>query len=250
MDRDFRKRDYDSYFTTHVRYFHSFSHEEYERYRKVFRRRFSRFLPEDKDSKIIDLGCGGGHLLYFLQREGYHQACGIDWSDEMVDVARRRGVERVELGDLFEVLAAHPAEFDFVGANHVIEHLRKDEVLNFLDLVRGALRPGGGVLMATPNAASLLGSRGAFIDFTHETSFTPESLAQVFRRCGFDEVAVYGEGPEAYDPVRPLRRAFWYVTKALLKAYMLIEGSVGLGGLREGIVLEPSIFVVGRRPDG
>lgn len=97
---DYRKRIYDAYVSNHFKYDHSLVPEEYEHLAKVFHRRFLPFLPKDKTARIIDLACGAGHFLYFLQKEGYTQAQGIDISQEQVDVARRMGVNNVEVEDL------------------------------------------------------------------------------------------------------------------------------------------------------
>lgn len=245
---DYRKRIYDTFVSSEWQYTHSLSHKEYEHLRKVYHRTFLLFLPRDKNSKIIDLACGAGHFLYFLQKEGYSEARGIDISKEMLDVARRMGVKNVELGDIFQVLPLYKGEFDFVSVNDIIEHLRKDEVLKLLDLVYSALKPGGTALMRTPNAASLFGSRQVFIDFSHETPFTPQSLAQVFRACGFKNVTVYGEQPVAHDVLSSCRVIVWKIAKILLKIYLMIEGTTGFGIWKREVIFEPHIFVVASKP--
>lgn len=245
---DYRKRMYDVYVSTHFQYSHPLTLWEYEYARKVYRRRFSSFLPRDKDAKIVELACGPGRLLYFLQKEGYRHAQGIDISQEQVDVARQMGVNNVEVGDLFELLPRHKQEFDFISANDIIEHLKKDEVLEFLDTVYAALKPGGSVLMTTANAGSLFGARGVFVDLTHEIGFTQESLAQVFRVCGFENVEVYGEEPVVLTLSGGIRALLWKLLKVLLKAYLAIEGSISYKIWRRQRILEPRMFVVGRKP--
>jgi len=42
-------------------------------------------LPEDKKAKIIDLGCGNGGFVYWLQQIGYQNAEGIDISAEQIE---------------------------------------------------------------------------------------------------------------------------------------------------------------------
>ncbi len=245
---DYRKRIYDAYVSARFQYTHSLVPEEYEHLAKAFRHRLTPFLPKDKNARIIDLACGAGHFLYFLQKEGYVRAQGVDISQQQVDVARRMGVENVEVGDFWQTLATCKDEFDFISANDIIEHQRKDEVLEFLDLVYAALKPGGRVLMHTANAGSLFGATAGFGDFTHETAFTAESLAEVFWVCGFEDVAVYGEKPVAHNLLSCIRRILWKVVEALIKAYLLIEGSRGFGIWKRQVILETRIFVVGDKP--
>lgn len=41
---------------------------------------------------IVDLGCGAGHMAELLKDWGYNHYTGIDFSDGMLDVAKRRGL--------------------------------------------------------------------------------------------------------------------------------------------------------------
>ena len=41
---------------------------------------------------MLDLGCGYGEFVYFLQREGYAGAMGVDRNAQEVEVARELGV--------------------------------------------------------------------------------------------------------------------------------------------------------------
>jgi 2-polyprenyl-3-methyl-5-hydroxy-6-metoxy-1,4-benzoquinol methylase len=247
---DYRKRIYDAYVSKSLKYTGPIDNVRYEGSIKYFRRRFMPFLPQNKDARILDLACGTGRFLYFLQKEGYSHAQGIDISQEAVDLAERMGVKNIEVGDLFEMLPHRKEEFDFIFAAEFIEHLRKDEVLGFLDLVHAALKPGGRTLMTTPNAASLFGARAAFFDFTHETAFTPQSLAEVFRVCGFENVMVYGAEPVVRGLLSGVRAILWKPLKAVVKAYLLIDGSTGFGVWNRGDILSHGIFVVGSRPNG
>ena len=53
----------------------------------------------------------------------------------------------------------HPDTYNLITAHHFIEHLAKDEVLDFLDAVKIALKPEGRVIIVTGNVASLFGPR-------------------------------------------------------------------------------------------
>lgn len=244
---DYRKRMYDGHPSSRRGYTDSARIKEYEYLRRIYRRRFMRFLPEDKEARIIDLACGSGRFIYFLQKEGYHRAQGVDLNQKMIDLAREMGVENVEVGDLFQILPHHKEEFDFISANDIIEHLRREEILEFLDLVYAALKPGCSTLMTTPNMAALFGGMAGLGVF-HEVAFTPKSLARVFQVCGFEHVKVYGEEPVTHSLLSGVRAVLWKFAKAMLRAYLLIQGSTGFGMWKGEVILEPRIFVVGRKP--
>ena len=44
----------------------------------VWGKTFGRFLPENKDARIIDLGCGYGSIVWWLQQAGFGDVEGID----------------------------------------------------------------------------------------------------------------------------------------------------------------------------
>lgn len=133
------------------------------------------------------------------------------------------GVKNLLKADLFEYLPEHPQSFDLIVANDIIEHLKKGEVLKFLDLIYESLSAGRRVLISTLNAQCLLGAKIVFIDFTHEQGFTPSSLSQVMRVCNFQDVTVYGEKPIVHDFRSAVRAGLWWCVEKLLKAYVTIE---------------------------
>jgi len=244
---NYRKRCYESFITTHWNYAHSLSKEEFQLYAKVSKKRFKDILPADKNAKIIDIACGAGHFLYFLQKQGYVNTQGIDLSLEQIENAKKVGVKNLQKADLFEHLPKYKESFDMVIANDIIEHLTKDEVLIFLDLIYSSLLSGGLVLISTPNEQSLFGSAIRYCDFTHEQGFTPGSLSQVMRVCGFKGVSVYGEKPVAHDLRSTVRAGLWWCITNLLKFYSIIERGTGRNLWKRENIFEPRMFAVGRR---
>lgn len=176
------------------------------------------------------MGCGSGSFLYFLRSEGYRRIRGIDIAAEQVALARRLGITDVEAADAFTFLAAHAGAYDLIVALDVVEHFPKDEVLRFLDLAHGALRPGGSLLLRTPNADSPFHSWIRYADFTHEVAFTPLSIRQVLRATGFTDVEVVPLEPYAHGPASALRWLLWKIVKQMIRLYLLIEqGTPGSG---------------------
>ncbi|MBV8116133.1 MAG: class I SAM-dependent methyltransferase [Silvibacterium sp.] len=66
----------------------------------------SRYLPQNREARILDLGCGHGAFLYFLLRAGYTRIVGVDTSPERIELAHRLGIPQAELGGVAEFLAA------------------------------------------------------------------------------------------------------------------------------------------------
>ena len=73
----------------------------------------------------------------------------------------------------------------------LIEHLAKDKIIRFVELLYKTLNVNGQILLRTPNMGSLFGLRSRYIDFTHEVGFTEESIKQVFNQSEFSKVGVH-----------------------------------------------------------
>jgi 2-polyprenyl-3-methyl-5-hydroxy-6-metoxy-1,4-benzoquinol methylase len=142
-------------------------------------------------SRVLDLGCSQGLLAGPLRAKGA-RVVGVD--------ARASGELAEELELFLERDLELPLElpvgrdFDYVVISDVLEHLR-----NRVQLLRGArrfLKPGGRLLISTPNIAlwfyrlSLLlgrfeyGPRGV-LDETHVRLFTRATFRREVERAGF-----------------------------------------------------------------
>jgi len=107
-------------------------------------------LPS-KDSRILDIGCGGGHLLIELRRQGYQNLTAMDWSEDLRQSLEAQAINFIA-GDIEEDLGTLP-KFDFIILNNVIEHLAEpDKTLSHL---KDRLKPKGRILLITPNERSL-----------------------------------------------------------------------------------------------
>lgn len=105
--------------------------------------------------RILDLGCGLGLFTLAATRAG-HEAVGIDASPALAGFARERLGVDARLGEL-EALGPDLAPFDAVCLWDVIEHLHAPRPT--LQAVRDVLRPGGRVLLSTPNWNSVARER-------------------------------------------------------------------------------------------
>lgn len=151
--------------------------------------RLARYLPYlEGRGPVLDLGCGRGESLRVFSRHGI-EARGVDGSAEMVAHCRELGLE-VEEGDLFEHLAGTPeGSLGAVVSFHVIEHLPPESLDRLVRLARRALRPGGVLILETPNPLSVVvAARNFWLDPTHRRPVHPESLALIFELAGFDPV--------------------------------------------------------------
>jgi 2-polyprenyl-3-methyl-5-hydroxy-6-metoxy-1,4-benzoquinol methylase len=189
----------------------------------VFRKHFLPLLPIDRGARILDLGCGYGEFLYFLQRSGYANASGVDLSDRQLEVGRSLGVSNLQRGDAATVLAGSRGEFDFISAIDVLEHVPKNRVVELLDTIYAGLRPGGRFVCQVPNLAAFY-SPLFYMDFTHETPFTAPSLKQALQLARFGGIRVLAIGPVAHGIKSTVRCILWKGITTCLRFVQTVEG--------------------------
>jgi cyclopropane fatty-acyl-phospholipid synthase-like methyltransferase len=191
--------------------------------RRQFRYWWKDVLPIDRQQPVLDLGCGWGGFLSFLQSEGYSNLTGVDSSPQQVEIAHRLGLANVEVGDVFETLSKHQDYYVCISAFNLLEHLDKENVLPFLRTAKRALQPKGCLLLELPNANSLFGSRTRYWDFTHELSFTPTSLSQLFEVVGFERVQLREREPVVHGIKSAIRSSLWKCIREISSLYLLVE---------------------------
>ncbi len=145
--------------------------------------RFVRDLPRGAD--VLEVGAGDGRFVSRLRAAGF-EARGIEPSEGGVRMARARGA-RVEQAALEEV-DLEPAALDAAIAWHVLEHL--NHPAEAMARIGTWLRPGGLVIVACPNLASLQAQIGGDRWFhqdvpRHRTHFTATGLRLLLERSGF-----------------------------------------------------------------
>lgn len=108
------------------------------------------YLRASPGGRLLEVGCGAGRNLARLQELGW-QCEGVDFDGSAVRNARVKGL-KVHEGTLDG--QRFPGEsFDAVVSSHVIEHLHDPR--GFLLECRRVLKPGGTLVVVTPNSASL-----------------------------------------------------------------------------------------------
>jgi 2-polyprenyl-3-methyl-5-hydroxy-6-metoxy-1,4-benzoquinol methylase len=144
----------------------------------------------------LDFGAGTGQLTRRLHRSGRFRAiAGADLYPRAADLDPAIGwIE----GDLNDPLPRPAGTFDLVVAAEVIEHLENPRAV-CRELFR-LLRPGGQVLLSTPNNESwrsliALVVRGHFVHFgdssypAHITALTRLDLQRALTEAGFRQIA-------------------------------------------------------------
>jgi ubiquinone/menaquinone biosynthesis C-methylase UbiE len=139
------------------------------------------FLPKDKKFKILDAGCGEGHLLEKIKNKRYDELFGADIHIVALKKARLRCPSaKISKQDLTN-LKYKDNFFDIIICSGVIEHIPKYK--EAIEEMKRVLRPGGSLIISIPNeplwtiCRFILGRKPAKIP-DHINSFTPRTLGK------------------------------------------------------------------------
>lgn len=216
-----------NYYTTHVvGRDGAASLQSFERKKDNFEHCFGRFLPQASKSnelQIVDLGCGLGELVWWLQGKGFTHAHGVDLSSEQVKIAQQLSVKNIECADFVEHLEMRKSFYDLVFMRDVLEHFPKSQVIPILDRVKASLKPGGKIVIQVPNAESPFFGRIRYGDFTHESAFCQSSIQQIFKLAGYAQVEIYPVPPRFKTLRSLIRFPLWKFTEWCFRMFLFAE---------------------------
>jgi 2-polyprenyl-3-methyl-5-hydroxy-6-metoxy-1,4-benzoquinol methylase len=232
LKSDYRQRLYDRWISQkNCGSTATLSAKDYQKWANYVKAKTLDWLPGNRQTPILDLGCGPGFLLYSLAQLGYTDLTGVDLSSEQVMLARQWcSRARIIQGDAGEFLAQNTRRFGLITGFDFIEHFRKDEILPLLTLVAQGLVQGGRVILQTPNAESPWAGSLAYGDFSHEWFFTPASLAQVMGHIGLQGFEARSCGPVIHGFKSLTRSLVWKaITLGMAVVNLAETGMVGSG---------------------
>lgn len=142
-----------------------------------------RFVPP---GSLLDVGSGLGDLLVAAQRRGW-RTWGLDINPYAVELANRF-LPGQTVATPFDEFQPTDGSFDLLTCLEVIEHLRRPDLS--LRRMFTCLRPGGALLLTTPDTGSLasrlLGAAWWHLHLDHLWYFDRHTLTELVRGAGFE----------------------------------------------------------------
>jgi len=173
-------------------------------------------------SSLLDVGANFGHFLSLAK--GYYQIRGLDVTDQGAKWAKKNlGIE-ICLTSIYDPPAEWKECFDIVTCWDVIEHL--PDPSRAVDQMKNLLKPGGILLLSTPDAGSLiaklLGRYWHYIDpVQHYCLFTRKCLGKLMQKGEFEirEMTSFGH----YYKIRYIMDRLSYLYPGLSKIFALMK---------------------------
>lgn len=134
-------------------------------------------ISQTQAKSVLDIGCGTGKLLCNLKSK--YTCFGVDISEVAIKkLKQRHGVDGLVLNaNNIEQLQK---KFDFIVANHILEHIPDDEL--FLQKCRNLVNPGGTIFITVPNNCSYPEETGLHFR-KYDASMLRVLMEKVFGNC-------------------------------------------------------------------
>lgn len=178
-------------------------------------RLMQRIQPHDKlpslrhakvslDSKILDVGCGAGHLLHSMQEAGFKNLLGVDpFNAKQLNYDNGLNIEPKSIHDM-----SGENEWDLIMFNHSFEHVFDQHEV--LEKVMTLLKPNGVCMIRVPTVTSwawrsygvdwvqLDAPRHLFLHSLQSMNFLAEKKGFKLENVVYDSFAFQQWGSEQY----------------------------------------------------
>ena len=154
----------------------------------VHRYRFAvKYVP---GKRVLDIACGEGYGTHALSLAGAESVVGVDVSADACEHARRKYGVDARVGDA-QAIPLPDASVDVVVSFETIEHVPNPSA--FLDECRRVLRPGGLIIISTPN--------GSVYSSIHNNPFHCSEMTEAdflgILRPRFDRISLFSQKPKS-----------------------------------------------------
>jgi len=173
--------------------FHERHADAFKRVVALYQRTITSLLSFAPERKVLEVGCARGHTLALMRGLGW-ETTGIELSPFAAASAQQIFDLTVHQGTLEDFVAKRPGvSYPVVFSTDVIEHV--PDPRGFLAALSKAVRPGGLLLLSTPNgnAEGIQRFGGQWLGYNnfHIWIFSRDTLARMLIEAGFEVVSAY-----------------------------------------------------------
>lgn len=160
-------------------------HLYYSKYFELIR----RYLGTDEKIDLIDIGCGPGQFIRYIQGRSHTiNACGVDADCRLIEEAKENVLSGTRLYcQNAEELRLDTDSFDAIVSFHMIEHLLDPDI--FIRLTYSMLKDKGVLVLAMPNpegiGAKIMGNKWQGYRDDHVSLRTINQWQNSLRQAGY-----------------------------------------------------------------
>ena len=157
---------------------------------KFYKHNYLPHMPPNKDAKVLVISCGPGYFVDMLNRNGYNNVTGIDSFPDKIEHAKAHKLN-CQVANAFDYLEQSTEPFDVIFCEQELNHLTKDEIIEFLNLAWSKMRPGGTLISHALNGANpITGPEALAQNFDHYNTFTEYTMHQVLEYTNFANIKI------------------------------------------------------------
>lgn len=155
--------------------------------------RLDKISAYSSGKKILDIGCAAGFFLEAAKARGF-EVRGIEFASAAIAEASPEVRDKIIQGNIPEVLGRWKNEFDIITAFDIIEHML--DPVKFVSDVKKALRPGGLLVISTPDTGHylryLMRAHWPMLQpFQHTVLFSRDAMRAMLLAGGYQDVQVH-----------------------------------------------------------
>ncbi len=156
-----------------------------------FKKNYKKYFSHDSTLKVLDVGIGRGEMLTCMKnwKLDYY---GVDISQSTVAYCEKLNLKCEQSDDTVHWLKNNENNYDLVTCLDVLEHVSREDSVEFSSAIRDALLENGRAIFQVPNLQSPFGYLHHFNDVTHRVGYVEHSLKQVLMAAGYSKLEFFG----------------------------------------------------------
>jgi 2-polyprenyl-3-methyl-5-hydroxy-6-metoxy-1,4-benzoquinol methylase len=159
---------------------------------ETFKQRIALIKEKANGGRLLDVGCSSGFFIEVASQNGF-DAYGVELSSKAISFANENIRERITQGDVNLLRQIGNNSFDVVVAFDIIEHTH--DPLLFLRNIKDLLRPGGCLVLSTPDTEHylrlIMGSRWPMLQpLQHTYLFSKKAIGRALEMTGYHDLRI------------------------------------------------------------
>ena len=167
------------------------------KHRKQYDREFTDLTHADASMSVLEIGCGTGLFLRYLEACEYREIVGLDMDENLAGALEDLTRSEIHLDDVTSVLKNQLVnrKFDRIVMLDVAEHLQLDVLVELMTLLGTHINPNGRLLLRVPNVESPWGLKMFFGSFDHITPLSSGRMHELGKMTGWSCLGVSPQEP-------------------------------------------------------